>query len=324
MQIIPKGKFTWILLLFIAYVYYEDYRSKHNDSSLINVVESQNNTSNPIVKKESLEDKVVNTIKKNDTAKAIFEALVKKGVQDKYGTGEIREIAARETGTLAIIDILQGDGANLRCGGTAVINYEAFMSNGITFDSTFSPKGKSPLTLTTGKNQVIKGLEAGIIGMKEGGKRKISIPAELAFNKTGFSNSILAKDEVISYDVELVAIKDGPYKNGLAIDISNEIEGSGNRVLCGDKVRIRYNLTNIDGAALPNATGDATFILGTGSVPIGFELVVSDMKVSGKRTATIPYPLLKIIDKSTPLAGITFLPDTLIKADIEVIEASNH
>lgn len=319
MKILPKSKVTWILVLFIAYAYYTDYTNKHNVTAPpANTEEAQ------IQKEESLEDKVVNNLKKNDTAKVILEALVKKAAEDKYGKGEIREIAARETGKLAILDVIRGNGAELRCGATAVINYEAFMSNGIAFDSTKSKSGNSPIAVITGKNQVIKGLEAGIIGMREGGKRKISIPPGLAFSATGFKNNLLAKDEVISYNVELVTVKDGAYKNDANIESKSENEGTGNNILCGDKVKIRYSINNSDSSSNTKDYGDIAFIMGAGNVPIGFELAAANMKAGGHKTVVIPPQLLKTAGKSSLKTGIKLADNEPIVAEIEVIESSSN
>jgi FKBP-type peptidyl-prolyl cis-trans isomerase len=59
--------------------------------------------------------------------------------------------------------------------------------NGVVFYSTKNSNvdgfGPEPLTVTLGKNELLPGLEAGIIGMKKGGIRRIIVPADLAYSK---------------------------------------------------------------------------------------------------------------------------------------------
>jgi|GEM_PF-3320338 len=333
MFFLPKGKFTWLLIVIAAFIYYKDYSDRQSAHKIAknkvqeNKVQEQTSeatkeTTAPEKPKpaEPFEDRIVNKIKENDTAKVLLDALVKKSVEDQYGKKEIREIAALTTGSLVVIDVLKGGGAELRCGGEAVIKYDAYMSNGLIFDSTNSKVTNSQFTFQTGKNQVIKGLEAGIIGMKEGGKRKISIPPGLGFNVPGFENTMLPKDEVISYDVELVSIKDGIYKNTAALNVKSDNGGSGKKILCGDKVKVKYSLRDAGDAKLSNVDGSAEFIVGSGNVPIGFELAVSDMKIGGKKKIVIPHDLLKILGKSVLASEIKVTAGKSLQAEIEVLE----
>ena len=59
--------------------------------------------------------------------------------------------------------------------------------NGIIFYSTKNNNvdgfGPEPLTVTLGRNELLPGLESGIIGMKKGGIRRIIVPADLAYSK---------------------------------------------------------------------------------------------------------------------------------------------
>jgi FKBP-type peptidyl-prolyl cis-trans isomerase len=59
--------------------------------------------------------------------------------------------------------------------------------NGVIFYSTKNTNvdgfGPEPLTVTLGKNELLPGLEAGMIGMKKGGIRRIIVPADLAYSK---------------------------------------------------------------------------------------------------------------------------------------------
>jgi peptidylprolyl isomerase len=331
MLILPKGKFKWFLIAIAAYIYYQDYMQRRNDEKLALIASQKNQEQiepasggNSVPKNTepqvNFQERVINKIKENDTAKVVLDALVKKSIEDKYGKKEIREILALSTGSLAIVDVLKGDGAELRCGAQAVINYEAFMSGGIVFDTTKQKSGYSPLTVATGKNQVIRGLEAGIIGMKEGGKRKISIPPGLGFNVPGFENNMISKEDAISYEVELVAVKDGAYKNDLTVNVQSQTEGSGKRILCGDKVKIKYSLQDQQGSTLPGGSEEIEFILGSANVPMGLEFAVADMRIGGRKTVIIPHDLLKTVQKNILKSWIKPGDISSVQAVIEVIE----
>ncbi|KAI7860865.1 hypothetical protein BDC45DRAFT_7433 [Circinella umbellata] len=85
------------------------------------------------------------------------------------------------------------------------------------FEDTYSSK---PLSLKLGRDKMMEGLEAGIQGMCEEEIRRITIPAEMAFGKTGLSDKVLPNSAII-YDVEMLKV-DTPLTNqwfwsGLAV-----------------------------------------------------------------------------------------------------------
>jgi FKBP-type peptidyl-prolyl cis-trans isomerase len=281
---------------------------------------SKEEKSSPDAKSEaSFQDNLISKINENETGKVLLDALIKKSIEDRYGKKEIREILAISTGKLAVIDVLKGSGAELLCGAEAIIKYDAYMSNGLIFDSTTSKNTTAPLTIQTGKNQVIKGLEAGIIGMKEGGRRKISIPSGLGFNLPGFENTIIPKDEAISYEVELVSVKDGVYKNASDVIVQREIPGSGRQILCGDKARIKYNFKDKAGRQLTEQDAEAEFVLGSGNVPLGLEMAVYEMKTGGKKSFRLSDNLLKTSGKTVLPKALKFKEGDVIQADIELL-----
>ncbi|KAH9942423.1 uncharacterized protein BXZ73DRAFT_97835 [Epithele typhae] len=76
-------------------------------------------------------------------------------------------------------------------------------SNGNKFDSSLD-RG-TPLPLTLGSGQVIRGWEEGLKGMCQGEKRTLTIPSAMAYGPRGFGNVIPANSALV-FDVELVKL----------------------------------------------------------------------------------------------------------------------
>ena len=102
------------------------------------------------------------------------------------------------------IEVLQeGSGPESKNGDNISVDYTGMLTDGKVFDSSV---GRAPFTLTLGAGQVIKGWEQGLLGMKVGEKRKLTIPSDLASGKSGYPGAIPA-DATLIFDVELKTIK---------------------------------------------------------------------------------------------------------------------
>jgi peptidylprolyl isomerase len=80
---------------------------------------------------------------------------------------------------LKIIDTVPGTGCEAHKGALVTVNYEGFLENGEKFDSSIE-RGR-PFKFVLGAGKVIRGWDQGLMGMKEGGKRTLEIPAHLAY-----------------------------------------------------------------------------------------------------------------------------------------------
>ena len=76
-----------------------------------------------------------------------------------------------------IEDVQEGTGKTAQKGKDITVHYTGYLTDGTVFDSSVS-RGQ-PLTITLGVGQVIRGWDEGFDGMKEGGKRKLTIPPEM-------------------------------------------------------------------------------------------------------------------------------------------------
>src|SRR6476469_1902465 len=82
-------------------------------------------------------------------------------------------------------DLTIGTGATAIAGTTATVAYGAWLYSETTADHKGAQVDSSQITFLLGANQVIKGFEQGVTGMKEGGTRRVIVPPSLAYGSAG-------------------------------------------------------------------------------------------------------------------------------------------
>jgi len=103
-----------------------------------------------------------------------------------------------------IDDVKVGTGAEAKDGSTVKVHYTGTLKDGTKFDSS-RDKGQ-PFEFTIGSGQVIKGWDKGVVGMKVGGQRKLTIPYDLAYGEEGKPPSIPPRATLL-FDIELLEVK---------------------------------------------------------------------------------------------------------------------
>lgn len=106
---------------------------------------------------------------------------------------------------LIMKDEIVGVGAIAAAGDSVTVNYVGALIDGTVFDAS-AKHGTTGFTFNLGAGQVIKGWDQGIVGMKEGGKRKLIIPASLAYGSQAVGNVIPANSALI-FEVELLKVQ---------------------------------------------------------------------------------------------------------------------
>ena len=105
---------------------------------------------------------------------------------------------------LEIVDILLGDGAEARAGSEVRVHYVGVAySTGEEFDASYN-RGE-PLNFRLGAGRVIAGWDAGVAGMKVGGRRQLTIPPHLAYGDRG-AGGLIKPGETLIFVVDLLDV----------------------------------------------------------------------------------------------------------------------
>lgn len=99
-------------------------------------------------------------------------------------------------------DILVGEGDEVINGDSVSVHYIGTLLDGTKFDS--SKDSGTPLDFTVGSGSLIQGFEEGVIGMKVGGIRKITIPPEIGYGDIEKQN--IPANSTLVFEVELLEI----------------------------------------------------------------------------------------------------------------------
>ena len=107
--------------------------------------------------------------------------------------------------TLKAETLIAGSGPEIKNGQQATVQYVGVLfKNGKQFDTSWG-KGKQPFQFTIGSGQVIPGWDQGVLGMKVGERRRLTIPADLAYGAQG-SPPKIGPNEPLVFDIDLKKI----------------------------------------------------------------------------------------------------------------------
>jgi FKBP-type peptidyl-prolyl cis-trans isomerase FkpA len=99
-------------------------------------------------------------------------------------------------------DLVVGNGPMAEEGTPVVVNYTGWLTDGTKFDSTHDPD-RVPLPFTIGAGMVIRGWDEGVKGMRVGGRRKLTIPPELAYGEQG-RPPVIPPNSTLVFEVEFL------------------------------------------------------------------------------------------------------------------------
>jgi FKBP-type peptidyl-prolyl cis-trans isomerase FkpA len=126
-------------------------------------------------------------------------------------TGKPSTTPSSAVNSLQILELQPGAGAAIAAGQNAVVQYTGWLyeagapdNKGKQFDS--SRNSGQPFRFVVGGGQVIRGWDQGVAGMKVGGRRRLVIPADLAYGDSG-AGGVIPPGATLVFDVDLVAVE---------------------------------------------------------------------------------------------------------------------
>ena len=105
---------------------------------------------------------------------------------------------------LIIEDLVVGDGPEATSGHRVTVHYTGWLTDGKKFDSSLDRN--DPFVFALGGGQVIKGWDQGVVGMKVGGKRKLTIPPDMAYGDRDVGGGLIPAGSTLVFEVELLGV----------------------------------------------------------------------------------------------------------------------
>ena len=218
---------------------------------------------------------------------------------------------------LSYVDSLVGTGDAVKNGDYVLAHYTGWLQTdgvrGTKFDSSLD-RGE-PIGFPIGSGVIIPGWEKGLVGMKVGGKRTLTIGPDLAYGAEGRPPRIPAQSTLI-FDIQLVGLP--------KVDVQVQQEGTGAVAAPGDQIAVHYTGSLwVNGAVGEKFDSSLDrgepfrFTLGAGMVIPGWDTGLTGMKVGTKARLIIP-SVLGYGKSGTP--GGPIPPDADLVFDVELME----
>jgi FKBP-type peptidyl-prolyl cis-trans isomerase len=103
-----------------------------------------------------------------------------------------------------IEDLIPGTGPAVEKGDYVELHYTGTLTDGTQFDS--SVDRQEPMTFRVGYGQMIRGFDKGVMDMKEGGKRRITIPPALGYGNRAQGDKIPANSTLV-FEIDLLKVR---------------------------------------------------------------------------------------------------------------------
>jgi len=194
---------------------------------------------------------------------------------------------------LQIKDMVIGTGREAKTGDTLMVEYIGWVygkDRSQYFD--WSAKHDMPFEFVLGKGDAIAGFDQGIVGMKVGGKRELTVPPNFGYGDKGAAKGKIPPNAALVFEVELVEVATTlPPTSVKKLKVEDLTVGIGAGAKVGDTLRVHYTGWLEDGSKFDSSYDSGKpieFVLGNGKVIEGWEQGLLGMRAGGKRKLTIP------------------------------------
>lgn len=206
-------------------------------------------------------------------------------------------------GGLIIEDIKLGDGYEVKPGGAVVAYYHGTLkSDGTIFDSAYE-RGEPVAFPLSG---VIKGWQNGVPGMKIGGVRRLTIPADMAYGAS--SRPKIPANSDLVFIIQLVD----------ALRVEEVKAGEGDAAEGRFVAVTTYSMKDASGKEIEKADAAHPYIWVPNEMQ-GMQFGLEGMKPGGKRHLHIP----KEMNASSPMSGTTRPQKVPLDVDVELVACRN-
>ena len=206
-----------------------------------------------------------------------------------------------------IVEVAPGTGDAVAAFDYVSVEYTGKLRDGKVFDSSV---GKDPISFVIGTSQVIPGWEQGILGMKVGGRRTLTIPPSLGYGKAG-SPPVIPGNATLIFDVTLKKIEHST--------IETTQEGTGEKANPGDTVELNYTGKFPDGkqfdSSLDKGRTPILVQIGRPNMIPGFIQGLLGVKLGEKRKITMAPSLAYGVRGRPPIIP----PNSTLVFEIEIL-----
>lgn len=210
-----------------------------------------------------------------------FLTLCSMGCGDTFNEGGAKPFGEG----IKILEIKEGSGDPVKDGDRIEVHYRGWLKdNQKLFDDSYE-RGQ-PLAVRTGNGDLIRGFDMGLVGLKEGGIRRIFIPGRLGYGSAGSGRDIPPNSDLV-FQVELVKV----VERAASVKITDLKEGIGPEIKNGDRVQVHYTGTLTDGTKFDSSLDRGEpfgLTVGRGEVIKGWDIGLLGAKMGGKRKLEIP------------------------------------
>lgn len=219
---------------------------------------------------------------------------------------------------LKIEDVKPGEGeVVIKPYDVVEVHYVGTLIDGKEFDS--SVKRNKPFHFQVGVGAVIKGWEQGVVGMKVGGERNLTIPPELGYGDRA-AGDLIPANSILKFNIKVVKII-----KSAKIEVLKE--GTGEPLKLGNLLECKVSIKLPDGKEIADPNQTAKLEISPRVIP-GLNQAIAGIKVGEKRKVTVGWELafgekgIPAEDQEGRKAGSIIPPKTDLTMEIEAVKIS--